>query len=147
MSDEAVVIDAKLEAELSSALNGGERTHAVSDMTRRALTLRAKKVSTEDIAKAEQVEVSTLEAWLASSRRAPTAEEAEAMMRDEIRPLAIENTKHLLLAGNPAVTREVMKDVLRPKKTIPSKTTILVGVGTGPVGSDPLKVAIAIQHK
>lgn len=142
--DSPVVINAQVEHQLLDALNGGERTSVVVDLTRRALTLRAKGLSIEEIADTEQVEASTLESWLMSSRRTPTVEEAQKMITEEIVPLATENYVHLLRAGNARATMQTMKDVLKPKKSVPSKTTILVGVGTGPVGRDPLDVRVAV---
>jgi hypothetical protein len=143
--DAPVVINAQVEHQLCEALAGRERSAVVCDLTRRALTLRAKSVSIEDIAKAEQVEASTLDAWLASSRRTPTIEEAQRMLSDEITPLAIENHKHMLLAGDKRATMQTMAGVLKPRKASESKTTILVGVGTGAIGRDPLDVRVAVQ--
>lgn len=145
--DAPTVINAQVEHQLIEALNGGERTSVVVDLTRRALTLRAKGLSIEEIAETEQVEASTLESWLMSSRRTPTVEEAQKMITDEIVPLATENYVHLLRAGNARATMQTMKDVLKPKKEAQKQTKIIVGVGIEPVGRDPLKVAIAIQHK
>jgi transcriptional regulator with XRE-family HTH domain len=139
MSDKAKVINAQVEQQLLDALNGGERTTIVVDLTRRALTLRAKGISVEDIADTEQVEFSTLESWMQSSRRTPTPAEAQAMLDNEAVPLAIENHVHLLRAGNTRATMQTMAGILKPKKKEESKTLILVGVGTGPIGKDPLE--------
>ncbi len=149
MADSSVVINAQVEHQLIEALNGGERTSVVVDLTRRALTLRAKGLSIEEIAETEQVEASTLDAWLQSSRRTPTVEEAKKMIDEEIMPLATENYVHLLRAGNARATMQTMKNVLQPKKQQPSKTLIVVGVGQQPIGRDPLdvRVAVAIQTK
>ncbi len=152
-TDIAVVINAPLQAQLEAALHGGERTPAVNDMTRRALTLRAKGVNDADIATAEQVEVSTLALWMVSSNRMPTAAEAQRMITEEIFPLAIENQKHLLLAGDKRATMETMKQsgAMKPKKKETASLSILVGVGTSPVGNDPLesqtRVAVAVSLK
>lgn len=150
---DAVVITINHDAEsaLQAALAGGERTRQVVDITRRALTLRAKGATDPQIAASERVEEETLARWLASPRRAPTVEEANRMISDEIRPLAIENTLHQLLAGDKATTRQAMKDtqVLRPAKDKQKTVSVVVGIGDGPVGIDPaqLRVGIAVQVK
>lgn len=148
---EPIIIDMAVENALHAAISSAEdaRTPVVMELTRRALTQRARGMSEADIAKAEKVEASTLSAWLASPHRGPTVDEAKLMLDTEIKPLATENLMHLLRAGDKAATRQVVKDsgMMKPPKSSASKVAIMVGVGIAPIGSDPLSVAVAIQVK
>lgn len=141
------IVDPDAQEALRKALNGDGRTRQVVDLTRRALTLRANGATDDEIAKTERVETSTLTQWMASPRRAPSAEEAQRMITEEIKPLAIENTLHQVLAGDRAATRQAMKDtgVMKPPKATSHNVKIIVGVGQSPIGNDPVRVAIALQ--
>lgn len=147
---DAIVIDQDAQSELHSALIGAGRSAAVVGITRRALTMRANGATNEEIARAEHVEESTLSAWLASPRRVPTPEEAQRMINEEIKPLAIENHLHQLLAGDKRATSQTMKDsgLMRPPKLSgATRVSILVGIGTNPIGSDPIQIAVAVKTR
>lgn len=148
---EPIVIDMPLENALYAAISSPEhaRTPEVIALTDRALTMRAKGMSEEEIAKAEKVETSTLASWLACPHRGPTVDEMRAMIENDVKPLTVQNIVHLLRAGDKGTTRQMAKDtgMMKPPKSGPTQTKILVGIGQDPVGRDPVRAFVSVEVK
>lgn len=150
VDDSPIVIDAESELHLRHAIEDREqsRTPFINELTRRVLTRRAQKLSDEENAAAEGVEVQTLRQWLASPHRTPTEAETEQLVRHELPALAMQNTAAMLGAGDRALTLEILRQQKRfapPKQPKSVETKILVGVGLSAVGRDPVEIALAVK--